>query len=192
MTMMKYHPPTSSSADTRHPARRLAMRGLLLCLALVFSYLEAQLPLSFLPVPGIRLGFANLVVTFCAYVCDLKTALSVSVARVLITALLFGNWSAFWFSLCGALFAFALLALLLTFARNTVSTLGVSAACAAAHNTGQLLAAAVLMKSAAVFSYYPVLLIAGTVTGTLTGILMILLLRALPPSVLVKAKKGTP
>lgn len=165
-----------------HPARRLAFRGLLLCLAIVFSYLEAQLPFLFIPIPGFKLGFANLVITFCAYTFGLPDAFFLSIARILIVALLFGGWTGFWFSLCGALCSFLVLALLLRFAKDNVSPLGVSAACAAAHNIGQLIAAAVLLKSLSVCSYLPVLLVAGMLTGTITGVLVSLLLTCVPVS----------
>ena len=60
-----------------------------------------------------------------------------------------------------------------------VSTVGISVACAAAHNAGQLAAAALLLKSPSVFSYYPVLTMAAAVTGSISGILLSVLLPAL-------------
>jgi len=54
--------------------------------------------------------------------------------------------------------------------KERISPIGVSVTGAALHNTGQLLAACVLMQTAAVFSFLPVLLISAAVTGTLTGI----------------------
>ncbi|MBP3919849.1 MAG: Gx transporter family protein [Clostridia bacterium] len=179
-------------AQRTHPkANTLAYTGLLLCLALIFSYLETQIPLLVVPIPGIKLGFANLVITFCAYICGLKTAFFISVTRVLLTALLFGGWSGFWFSLCGALCAFCVLALMLRFVRDAVSPIGVSVACAAAHNAGQLCAASLLLKSGAVFTYFPWLLLAGMGIGTVTGTLVTLLLHFVPSSVKLAFQKGT-
>ena len=178
---------TSSSDET---ARRTAFRGLLLCLALIFSYLEAQLPLAVIPVPGVKLGFANLVVSFAAYVCGMKTAAAVSLLRVCITSLLFGSPTTFWFSVTGAVFSLCILAFLLRIAPHAVSPLGVSVACAAAHNAGQLAAAAILL-SPAVTAYLPVLLFAGMAMGTVTGLLLTVLLRAIPSSVREAFRRGT-
>lgn len=165
-----------SSSDS--PARKTALCGLLLCLALIFSYLEARLPLLFLPIPGFKLGFANLVIALTAYTISLPAAAVISVLRVLITSVLFGSLTSFWFSLLGALFAYTVMALLLLYARKSVSPLGVSVASAAAHNIGQLTAASVLL-SPAVLSYTPFLLFAALVTGSLTGLILSRLLRSM-------------
>ena len=170
----------NSTGQKTHSTQLSAFRGLLLCLAIVFSYLEAQLPFFMIPIPGFKLGFANLVITFCAYVFGLPDAFFLSIARILIVALLFGGWTGFWFSLCGALCSFLVLALLLRFPKNNISPLGVSAACAAAHNIGQLIAAAILLQSLTVASYLPVLLLSGMLTGTITGVLVSLLLTHVP------------
>ena len=151
--------------------RRLALRGMLLCLCLVFSYLEARFPLP-LPLPGCKPGFANIVVTFCALTLGYPDALALSLLRVLIVSLLFGSASSFWFSLCGALCAFLVLYLLLPRVPGTFSVIGVSAACAAAHNLGQLFAACLLLSSVSVLSYLPVLLLAAILTGTVSGVIL--------------------
>lgn len=164
----------SSSDNTAH---KTALCGLLLCLALIFSYIEARLPLLFIPIPGCKLGFANLVIALTAYMISLPAAAIISILRVLISSVLFGSLTSFWFSLLGALYAFAVLALLLRFASRTVSPLGVSVASAAAHNLGQLSAAAVLL-SPTVLSYTPVLLLAALITGSITGLILCRLLKS--------------
>ena len=87
--------PTLFSDD--RPSRRIARIGILLCLSLGFSYLEFLVP-AFLPLPGCKPGFANLVVTFAALTLRFADALCVSLLRVVISSLLFGNLSGFWFS----------------------------------------------------------------------------------------------
>lgn len=159
---------TSSSDKT---VRRLALRGMLLSLCLVFSYLEFRFPLP-LPLPGCKPGFANIVITFCALTLGYPDALALSLLRVLIVSLLFGSASSFWFSLCGALCAFLVLYLLLPQVPGTFSVIGVSAACAAAHNLGQLIAAGLLLSSGAVLSYLPVLLLTALLTGTVSGLIL--------------------
>ena len=88
------------------------------------------------------------------------------------------------------MFSLCILALLLRIAPHAVSPLGVSVACAAAHNAGQLAAAAILL-SPAVTAYLPVLLFAGMAMGTVTGLLLTVLLRAIPSSVREAFRRGT-
>ena len=171
------------SCSDKQPAGRLARLGIFLCLALGFSYLEFLLP-PLLPLPGCKPGFANIVVTFCACFCGMGEALLVSVVRVLLSSLLFGSITSFLFSLSGALCAYAVLFLLVRVLGKGISILGISVSSAAAHNLGQLLAASftfgtVFSPNTAVFSYAPVLLVMGAVTGSVTGLLLSLLFPAL-------------
>ena len=80
---------------------------------------------------------------------------------------------------------------MLRFVRDAVSPICVSVACAAAHNAGQLCAASLLLKSGAVFTYFPWLLLAGMGIGTVTGTLVTLLLHFVPSSVKLAFQKGT-
>lgn len=169
-------------SDNR-PARRLARAGILLCLALGFSYLETLLP-PFLPLPGAKPGFANIVITFCACFCGLREALVLSLVRTVLSSLLFGSITGFWFSLGGALCAFCVTALLLRLHPASVSVLGLSVASAAAHNLGQLCVSSLVLcvgfhPNTAVFSYAPVLLSVSALTGTVTGLLLAALFPAL-------------
>ena len=179
--------------------RFTARCGLLLCLALIFSYLEVRLPLVFIPIPGFKPGFANLVIAFTAYTCGCPTAAVISVLRVLISSMLFGSVTGFWFSIAGAGASLLIMTVLLHTVRRYVSPLGICVASAAAHNIGQLTAASVLL-SPAVFSYFPVLMAASLFTGTLTGFLLgrllhsaerIPLLRHISPPDCPPTKKGS-
>ena len=165
------------------PSRRIARIGILLCLSLGFSYLEFLMP-AFLPLPGCKPGFANIVITFCACFCGLREALLLSLLRVCLSSLLFANITGLVFSLAGALCAYIVLSLFLLLRPKNVSILGVSVASAAAHNAGQLLAASVVLgyglrPNTAVFSYFPALLCMGALTGTITGLLLYALFPAL-------------
>lgn len=167
-----------TSSSVKLP-RVLTRYALLLCLCLIFSYLEVQFPIP-LPLPGCKPGFANIVITFCALSFGLPEALLLSLLRVALSSLLFGGFSGFWFSFAGALAAFSVLAVLKSaYLHNRISMIGLCAACAAAHNIGQLLAAQIMLGSSAVFSYLPVLMIAACVTGCLSGVILYVLLPAL-------------
>ena len=141
---------------------------MLTALAMIFSYVEALIPLSF-GVPGIKLGLANLVVLTGLYRMRKGEILTVSVARILLVGFLFGNGMSILYSLSGGLLSF--LVMLLLIKAGGFSVTGVSIAGGVSHNIGQILVAAAVLKSVRLFYYLPVLIVAGIVTGALMGIL---------------------
>lgn len=151
--------------------KRLSHLALLTALALIFSYLESLVPLPMM-LPGFKLGLCNVVVLFCAYRLSLWDAAILSLVRVLVTALLFGNVTGFLFSLFGAIFAFLAIVFAKTLLLKQLSFVGVSVLSAAAFNFGQILAASLLYASVSVFSYLPLLLVASAVFGGAVGLLL--------------------
>ena len=149
--------------------KRLCLDAMLLGVALMLSYLEAILPLSVLiPLPGVKPGLANVAVMICFYKISHMDALLVTGARVVITAMLFGNISSLVFSVFGALFAYTGMYLVLLF-REKVSYYGISVFCAALHNIGQCVAGIIILDSISVISYLPLLLVFSVIFGFITG-----------------------
>ncbi len=126
--------------------RRLTRCAVLTALALALSVAEGLVPLTILfPLPGLRLGLANLVTVYALCRLSGREALLILAARCLLGALLGGNLMALAFSLTGGLLAFGVMALLLRC--SFLSLFGVSIAGAAAHNTGQILAAMAVLAA---------------------------------------------
>ena len=126
--------------------RRLTRCAVLTALALALSAAEGLAPLTVLfPLPGLRLGLANLVTVYALCRMDQREALLILLARCLLGALIGGNLTALAFSLSGGLLALGTMALLVRV--PALSLFGVSVAGAAAHNTGQVLAAAAVLGS---------------------------------------------
>lgn len=150
------------------PARRAAVYGLLLALSLVLSYLERLIPLD-LGVPGVKPGLANIVTMLMLYTAGTRAAFSVSVLRIVLAGLSFGNPFAMFYSFCGFLLSFCSMVLLKR--TNRFGTIGVSAVGGVMHNVGQLLCAAYLVKTPYVFTYFGVLFPAGVIAGIFIGIL---------------------
>ena len=160
--------------------RRLTRCAVLTALALALSVTEGLFPLTMLvPLPGLRLGLANLVTIYALCAMSGREALLILVARCLLGALVGGNLSALAFSLGGGLLAFGVMWLLVRCRR--LSLFGVCIAGAAAHNTGQVLAAMAVLASPALLVYLAPLLLASLVTGAVTGAASILLVRRVPP-----------
>ena len=158
-------------------ARNTALCGVFCAVALILSYLEGFVPLgAFLGIPGVKLGLANIVAVVIFYRIGVYHAAVVSLLRILISTLLFGNVTSFVFSLCGGILSFFVLFFTRRIYEKHIGLIGVSILCAAAHNAGQIFAAFVLMQETGVFLYLPPLLIAAIPCGSVTGVISALLL----------------
>lgn len=149
-------------------ARRLTLLALLTAIALTIFIAEAQIPVP-IPVPGVKLGLANVVTVYAVFVLGPWDALLILTARVLLGAAFSGQPMTLLYSAAGGLLAWCAMSLL----RNVLEerSLWLSSPIAAVfHNVGQLLAAAAVMNSWAVMAWLPHLLLAGVLTGTLTGL----------------------
>lgn len=147
-------------------AKRVTTVGALAALALIFSYVEALIPFNF-GVPGIKLGLANLVVVTGLYYLSVWDVLAVSLIRILIAGLLFGNGVSIIYSLAGGLLSFVIMCAVKK--TGAFSIVGVSVLGAVFHNVGQIAAACFVMKTAVIVYYLPILMIAAVPTGFLLG-----------------------
>ena len=146
--------------------RKAALYGMLTALALLMSYVEAQVP-AFFAVPGMKLGLVNIVVLAALYMLGPQAALVISLLRVFLAAAMFGNGMSLYFSAAGALLSGLVMILLkLKFHRVTVSIAG-----GIAHNIGQILVAMIVMETGMVAWYLVVLWFSGLASGALIGIL---------------------
>lgn len=143
------------------------MLGLTIALAMIMSYIEALVPLSF-AVPGIKMGLANIVIIFVLYKIGTKEAILVSLIRVILVSLLFSNVMAMAYSIAGAVLSLSVMWLLKK--SDRFSVVGVSIAGGIMHNVGQIIMAVILLGTEQIALYLPVLIVTGTVTGIVIGI----------------------
>lgn len=149
--------------------KQLTLCALLTAMALALSYLENLFPLSLaIPVPGVKLGLANIVTVFALWALGPGQTLLILLARCFLGSLFAGNLNALIFSLLGGLCALGTMVFLSR--RRGLSLYGVSVGGAAAHNCGQIAAAILTLGSAAPLYYLPVLLAVSLLTGGLTGL----------------------
>ena len=146
---------------------KVAVFGVFTSLALILSYVELLIPIN-LGIPGMKLGLANLLVVILLYKCGPRDALLLSVIRILLSGLIFGNMFSIFYSL-GGLLSLAVMVFLKKTGQFTVA--GISIGGGASHNVGQLLVAMFVVQTYQVGYYLPVLLIAGVITGAVIGIL---------------------
>ncbi len=160
----------TSSQGKGDMARRVAYCAAMLLAALAFSYLEAIIPISIIiPLPGIKLGLANLAVMLTFFCLSPYDAAIVSFSRIALSALLFGSPVSFFFSLCGGMLAYiSIFASRELVKRGKMSFIGVSVISSALHGAGQIIAAVIIYGSGA-WLYLPIILICGVPFGALTG-----------------------
>ena len=154
--------------NTKQQIRKLTLLSVLTAAALILSYAESVLPPIFPTVPGIRVGLPNIVIIFVLYRMDVRSAISVSLVRIVIAALLFGSPISFVYSLAGAFLSLTVMALLKKL--NILSAVGVSVAGGILHNMGQILAAMLLLQTVQIGYYFLILAITGTVSGLFIGL----------------------
>lgn len=148
--------------------KRITQLALLTTIALIIFIIELRIP-NLVPIPGVKLGLANIVTVYAMYHCTAKETMMIVFARILLGSIFGGNISAIFYSLGGALLCLAGMMLIRRIIDEKYiwicSILG-----AVLHNIGQIAVAASMMKTTAVISYLPFLLVSGCIAGAFTGI----------------------
>ena len=147
--------------------RRLTALSITVAVAMVLSYLESQIPV-FVAIPGVKAGLANIAVIFALYKLGAKEAVIISLIRVALISLLFGNTATFIYSIAGAIFSLAFMIVLKCF--TTLHTVSISIIGGISHNIAQFFVAGILLRTDVLIYYLPFLIIFGIVAGVVVGI----------------------
>lgn len=147
--------------------KKIPYYGLFAALAILMGYVEMLIPVP-VPIPGVKLGLANVIIIIMMYFMDVKSAFFVSLIRVVLSGLLFAGFAGLLYSLSGAMLSFAVMALLKK--TDKFSIVGVSIAGGVFHNVGQIIVAALAVENVKMAYYLPFLLVSGVVTGMFIGI----------------------
>lgn len=152
----------------KHKIRLTSIVGICTAFALILSYVELLLPPLYVAVPGIKMGLANIAVIFVLYRVSLRSAVYVSILRVILVSMLFSNAMALAYSVSGAVLSLCVMAL----AKRTrlLSCVGVSVGGAVAHNAGQILCAMALLGTSELGYYLIVLSVTGCISGIFIGL----------------------
>lgn len=151
--------------------RSIVLLGLFTAMAGILHTLETWLPAP-LPLPGAKLGLANIITLLTLHFWGWRQALAVVLARVALGGLLGGTvfGPAFIMSVAAALVSLPIMAFAHRNLMPPFSLIGVSVIGAVAHNTAQVVAAALLVDSLGLFWYLPYLLLAAAPTGLAVGL----------------------
>lgn len=149
-------------------AHTLVLFSFYTALALILSWIETFLPLP-LPVPGAKIGLANLITLLSLYTLSVPSVFFILCARILLSGFLFGSLSSILYALAGGMLSFAVMVFLYR-SKHSFSLIFISMIGAMAHNTGQLIIASAVVESKTLFIYYfPFLLIVAVPAGLITG-----------------------
>jgi heptaprenyl diphosphate synthase len=148
--------------------KQIAQYGLLIAMAMILSYVEAQIP-AFFAVPGMKLGLTNVVVLYALYSMGDKSALMINFIRIFLVSMLFGNGISIAYSIAGGLLSGIVMIVLKKTGKFGIVT--VSIAGGVAHNIGQILVAMYLLEVTAIAWYLLILWFTGIASGLLIGIL---------------------
>ena len=148
--------------------RKLTTLGLLTAIALTIFMVEARIP-AVLPLPGVKLGLANIVTVFTVFALNPKDGIFVLCARVFLGAVFSGNFSTIFYSAAGGI-----LAILTTIGLKKIlkpTQLWVAGCLGAiAHSIGQMAMAVVLLGTPSLVIYLPVMIAISIITGLFTGL----------------------
>ena len=147
--------------------KQLVTISALVAVAMILSYVESMIP-AFVAVPGVKVGLSNIATVFALYTLGWPYAIGISVVRVFLSSLLFGNFVGMIYSLSGA--ALALVSMILLKKLDIFSIVGISVVGGVCHNVGQIIAACIVMETAAIAIYIIPLLVSGTIAGVVIGL----------------------
>ena len=154
--------------------QKITLLAMLIALALILSYLESQIP-SFVAIPGVKMGLANIIVVFALYRLGWREAAMLSLVRVFAVSLLFGTGVSFFYSLAGA--SLSLLGMIVLKRLNIFSYVAVSVTGGVLHNVGQIGMACLLLETNVIVYYLPFLILSGTIAGVVIGLASAALIR---------------
>lgn len=155
--------------------KRLSLLAILTSLALILSFVESQFPPIYQGVPGVKMGLANIVITFALYTLSPLDTIAISLIRVFAVSLLFANALVFTYSLAGAILSFLIMLILKKI--DKFSCVGVSVVGAISHNLGQILMAILLLDTIQIGYYMIILVITGTLAGVIVGLTASILIK---------------
>jgi heptaprenyl diphosphate synthase len=149
--------------------RKMVILSLLVSQALVLHVIERMIPVP-IPVPGVKLGLANVISMFTIIIFGWKEAMLVVFLRTILGSFFGGGVSSFLYSFTGGIISTIAMAVLYKYFKKIFSIVAISVVGAVFHNIGQILIASMVVSNVNLFFYLPVLLIAAVITGIFIGL----------------------
>lgn len=161
--------------------KKITILALFTTIALTIFVIESAIP-TIIPVPGVKLGLANIVTLFIIKRMSVKDAAVVLFMRVVLATIFAGQAVSFLYSIFGGVFCLLVMAFVNSLLSGKFIFL-TSIFGAVAHNAGQLCAALFVLKMSGILAYMPFLVISGIVTGLFTGLVCYFADRYIPENI---------
>jgi heptaprenyl diphosphate synthase len=158
--------------------RKMVLLSVLVSQALVLHVIERMIPVP-VPIPGIKLGLANVISLFTIIIFGWKEATLVVFLRTILGSFFGGGISSFLYSFSGGIISTIAMALLYKYFKKVFSLIAISVVGAVCHNIGQILVASLVVSNVNLFYYLPVLLISAVITGIFIGMTVQLTMKPL-------------
>lgn len=168
-------------SNNTNKTKKLVLTAILFALALILSLVENSLPSVPIPVPGIKFGFANIVVMYTLFFIGRSSALSIVVLKAMFVFMTRGTVAGF-LSFTGGMFSILIMMILMFVFKDKISYLILSIFGAIFHNIGQFTAVSIVYKETSLWFYLPPLIIFGVIAGVVTSIILRFILPALKGS----------
>lgn len=149
--------------------RKMVILSLLVSQALVLQVIERMIPVP-IPVPGVKLGLANVISLFTIIIFGWKDAMLIVFLRTILGSFFGGGVSSFLYSFTGGIISTIAMAILYKYFKNVFSIIAISVVGAVFHNLGQIIIASLVVSNVNLFFYLPVLLISAVLTGIFIGL----------------------
>ncbi|MGI6424876.1 MAG: Gx transporter family protein [Tepidanaerobacteraceae bacterium] len=150
-------------------SRKMIYLSLLVTCGIVLHIIENMFPVPF-PIPGAKLGLANIISLLAIVIYGLKEGLIISALRCIIGAFLIGSLSSLIYSLSGAVLSTIVMALAYEYFNKIFSLVGISILGGVTHNFTQITIASLALSTSGLFFYLPYLMVIGLFTGLFTGL----------------------
>ncbi|HHW02031.1 MAG TPA: Gx transporter family protein [Thermoanaerobacterales bacterium] len=149
--------------------QKIIYLSLLVTFGLVLHIIENMIPVPF-PVPGAKLGLANIISLLAIILYGIKEGLAVNILRCIVGALLTGSVSSLLYSLSGAVLSTLMMAVVYKYFRKIFSLVGISIIGGVTHNITQVTVASIILSTFGLYIYLPFLMVIGLFTGFFTGL----------------------
>ena len=154
--------------------RKLTALALTISFALILSYIESRIP-GFAAIPGVKIGLANIAVIFTLYKFGTKEAVLVSILRILLVSMMFGNPVSMIYSVSGAVLSLGSMIVLKRL--TSLREVAISVVGGVMHNVGQIATASLMISTNLINYYLPFLILSGTIAGIAVGVASALLIQ---------------
>ncbi len=152
----------------RMDIKKMTVLAMFSVIALTIFTAESMIG-TIVPIPGIKLGLANIVTLLVLYLYGPKEALFVLIVRIILGSIFGGQMISFFYSLSGGILCWLVMSVINALLRKKFLVL-TSMCGAAAHNIGQIATAIVITQSMSVIAYLPILMVSAMITGCFTGL----------------------